>query len=383
MMDTQRLPFSHLRILDLTRARSGPTAARQFADWGADVIMIESPDGGDELTGGRHSPDFQNLHRNKRSILLDLKDEGDRVVFLDLVRSADVLLENYRPDVKQRLGIDYETLHAVNPRLVYGSISGFGQDGPNAMRPGIDQIAQGYAGLMSVTGIPGQGPVRAGYAVTDSVAGLYCALGVMTALIDREISGVGRWVRTSLLEAGIALLDFQAARYLAEGVVPGQEGNQHPTGVPMGMFATADGYVNIGAATSATFAKFARVVGRTEWLEDPRFADASARYQSRDALREEIGHALARRTSAEWIADLADEGVPCGPVYGLDEVFADQQVQHLGMTRNATSATRGAQILVSQPIQISGIPFVVRTSAPEAGSDGDAVISALRSGGHS
>lgn len=366
-MGADRLPLAGIRVLDLTRARSGPTAARQFADWGADVIMIESPLSGDELTGGRDSADFQNLHRNKRSIQIDLKDEGHRQAFYDLVASADVVIENYRPDVKHRLGIDYDTLARINPALVYASISGFGQDGPNAGRPGIDQIVQGYSGLMSVTGIPGQGPVRSGIAVTDTVAGLYCTIAILMALLDRQVSGKGRWVRTSLLESAIGLLDFQAARWLVDREVPGQEGNHHPTGVPMGLFATADGHINLGVASENTFSRFARLAGREDWLGDERFTSAAARYRNRDAMREEVSAVLATRTSAEWIEACNAQGLPCGPVLRIDEMFDDPQVRHLDMTRTVELEGRSEPALVGQPITLSDARFTVRATAPRAG----------------
>ncbi|MEI7932149.1 MAG: CoA transferase, partial [Alphaproteobacteria bacterium] len=240
-MTAPPLPLSRFKVLDLTRVRAGPTATRQFADWGADVVMVESLEGNGDMLGGRDRSDFQNLNRNKRSIALDLKSPAGHAVFLRLAARADVLFENFRPDVKHRLGIDYETLKALNPALVYVSISGYGEDGPYANRPGLDQVIQGIGGLMSVTGLPGQGPVRAGIAAADFSAGLYAALGAMTALLEREATGEGRWVRTSLLQAQVAILDFQAARYLVEGEVAGQAGNDHPTATPMGLFKTADG----------------------------------------------------------------------------------------------------------------------------------------------
>jgi formyl-CoA transferase len=367
-MTAAPLPFSHLRVLDLTHARAGPTMARQFADWGADVIMVEAPDGANELTGDRRSSDFQNLHRNKRSIALDLKREDCRQAFYDLVRTADVVIENYRPDVKYRLKIDYETLRAINPRLVYGSISGFGEDGPNAHRPGVDQIMQGYGGLMSVTGLPGQGPVRAGIALVDTTAGLYGTIAVLTALVERGVTGQGRWVRTSLLETQIALLDFQAARWLVEGEVPVQVGNQHPTGVPMGTFETADGHVNLCAAGNAMFRKFASLVGREDWLADPRYASVGARYHNRDALIDEVSAVMRTRPSAAWISVCNEAGLPCGPIYRVDEMFEDPQVKHLNVTRTVTSPALGELELLGQPIAMAGVDFEIRAPAPEPGA---------------
>ena len=377
-MQEQALPFAHLRVIDLTRARSGPTAARQFADWGADVIMVESANLANDLTGDRHGSDFQNLHRNKRSIALDLKDQRDRAVFLDLVRDADVLLENFRPDVKRRLKIDYETLSAINPRLIYGSISGFGEDGPNALRPGVDQIAQGYGGLMSVTGLAGQGPVRTGVAITDIAAGLFAALGVMTALIERQRTGKGRWVQTSLLQSCIALLDFQAARWLIDGEVPAQEGNHHPTGVPMGTFETADGAINIAAAGDSMFSKFCEVAGKREWLSDPRFSSNHTRFENRDILRQAVAEILKQRDSESWIEALNAAGVPCGPIYTIDEVFADAQVRHLNTTHRFTSPHMGELEILAQPIVMAGVKTDVRRAAPEMGEHGEEILAELR-----
>lgn len=377
-MQDHTLPFSHLRVIDLTRARAGPTAARQFADWGADVIMVESPDVANDLTGDRHGSDFQNLHRNKRSIALNLKDECDRAVFFDLVRTADVLLENYRPDVKHRLKIDYDTLSTINPRLVYGSISGFGEDGPNALRPGVDQIVQGYGGLMSVTGIPGQGPVRTGVAITDISAGLFAALGVMTALIEREATGKGRWVQTSLLQSCIALLDFQAARWLIDHKVPQQEGNHHPTGVPMGTFDTQDGQINVAAAGNSMFSKFCRATGKEDWLLDPRFATNEARFENRDALREEVAAVIRSKPSKSWITALNAVGVPCGPIYTIDQVFQDEQVQHLETTRHVQSPCCGPLDVLAQPITIQGVSSDIRRPAPEQGEHTEEILAELR-----
>lgn len=379
MTDTQRLPLSHIRVIDLTRARSGPTAARQFADWGADVIMVESETVKNDLTGNRQGSDFQNLHRNKRSIALDLKQEADRDIFFDLVKTADVVLENFRPDVKHRLGIDYEALREVNPRLVYGSISGFGEDGPNALRPGVDQIAQGYGGLMSVTGLPGQGPVRSGIAVTDIAAGLHLAIAVMIALLEREVTGEGRWVRTSLLQSSISLLDFQAVRWLVDGVVPGQEGNQHPTAAPMGSFETADGMINVAAAGDGMFAKFCRIAGHLEWLEDSRFQTNAARRANREVLLAEVAAVLKSRTSESWITELNAAGVACGPIYAIDRMFEDPQVQHLKTTRTVTSPKRGDMELLAPAYDIAGVSNAIRMAAPDLGQHGDEIIRELSS----
>jgi len=365
-------PLSRFKVLDLTRVRSGPTAVRQFADFGADVVMIEAPDGGITV-GGRDGSDFQNLNRNKSSLTLDLKSDAGRAVFLRLAKTADVVFENFRPDVKRRLGIDYETLSEANPRLVYVSISGFGEDGPYADRPGLDQIVQGMGGLMSITGLPGQGPVRAGIAVADTCAGLYAALGAMTALLEREVTGKGRWVRTSLLQAQIAALDFQAARWLMEGEVAGQAGNDHPTAAPMGLFPTADGVMNLAVAGQGMFEAMCRTLGLDNLIDDARFK-GRARIQNREALNAAVTGATKTQTTAHWVAALNAAGVPCGPVNRIDEVFDDPQVKHLEMARTASHPRLGDISLVGQPIVISDVPGDIAKAAPERGEDAQVVL---------
>jgi crotonobetainyl-CoA:carnitine CoA-transferase CaiB-like acyl-CoA transferase len=369
------LPLERFKVLDLTRARAGPAAVRQFADWGAEVLMVEGHSQV-ELSGHRDSSDFQNLHRGKRSLSLDLKAPEGREVLYQLVRDADVLFENYRPDVKHRLGVDYETLRKINPRLVYVSISGFGQDGPYRERPAVDQIIQGMAGLMSITGSPGQGPMRAGIAVSDCAAGIYGALGAMMALLEREVTGEGRWVRTSLLQSLIGLTDFQAARWLTDGQVPEQAGNDHPSMTPMGLFPTADGSVNIAATGASLFGRFCEAAGAERLLADPRFADSRARATNRDALADEIRAITRTRPSAYWIETLNAHGVPCGPVYRMDEVFADPQVQTLGLVQPVEHPRLGRLSLVGQPIEVEGVEPSL-TPAPERGADTDAVLAQL------
>jgi len=322
--------LSHLRVIDLTRVRAGPTCIKQFADWGADVIKIEMPDSEDML-GERQGSDFQNLHRNKRSLTLNLKDPRGVEVLKRLARTADILVENFRPDVKHKLGIDYETLAAENPRLIYASISGFGQDGPYRDRAGFDQVAQGMGGLMWVTGLPGGGPVRAGIPIADLSAGLFAALGVLIALQERSISGKGQWVQSSLLSAMVAMMDFQAARWLVEGEVAGQAGNDHPTSMPTSVYPTADGFVNVAASGNPIFGRMCEAFGDSALARHPDYANAKLRSKNRVALNEAIARHTGRYTSPALIELLASAGVPCGPIYKMDQVFADPQVQHLGL----------------------------------------------------
>jgi formyl-CoA transferase len=379
MMDgvPTKLPLDDIRVLDLTVARAGPTCVRQLADWGADVIRVEPPGpGGTGLIGSRHGPDFQHLHRNKRSLSLNLKAPGAHEVLMRLVDSADVLIENMRPPVKHRLGFDFDSVHARNPRLVYGSISGFGQDGPYAGRGGVDQIAQGMGGLMSVTGLGGE-PTRAGIPVSDLAAGLYLAIGVLVALHDRDRTGSGRWVQTSLLESMIAMMDFQAARWTLGHEVPEPAGNHHPTNVPMGCFATADGYVNIGAADGRLLRGLCEVIG-LPWLPaDPRFDSPAARSANRAELNALIGERLATQTSDTWVAALNEVGVPCGPVYRMDEVFADPQVEHLAMTEPVTHPVLGQLHVVRNAVRMTDAPPSVRAPSPDVGDHTDEVLDEL------
>ena len=369
------LPLAHIRVLDLTRVRAGPTCVRQLADWGADVVKIEQPGQGDGQMGdARLGPDFQNLHRNKRAITLNLKSPAGKEVFMRLAKSADVVVENYRPDVKHRLGIDYEAIKAINPGVVYASISGFGQDGPYGKLPGFDQVAQGMGGLMSITGLPGQGPVRAGIPVADLSAGLYAAIGVMVALLARTQTGAGQWVQTSLLQAQISMLDFQAERWLLAKEVPPQSGNNHPTGIPTGVFRTKDGHINIAATGAAIYQRFCEVMGREDWLTDERFNTPPRRSTNRDEMNAEIEAITSTKTSRAWIEAFNEAGVPAGYIYSIDEVFDDPQVQHLGMAAPVTHPELGSIELVAQPVHLSGAPSDIRTPTPDLGEHNDEVL---------
>jgi formyl-CoA transferase len=369
-----RLPLDDLRVLDLTAARAGPQCVRQLSDWGADVIRVEPPTRRPADMGDRRNSDFQNLHRNKRSITLDLKTEQGRAVFLRLAERSDVVVENMRPAVKHRLGVDYDAVRAVNPRIVYASISAFGQDGPGSQRGGVDQIAQGMGGLMSVTGEPDGEPVRAGYAVTDLAAGLHAAVGILVALHERERTGEGRWVRTSLLEAAIGLLDFQAARYTVDGVVPPRTGNHHPTLSPMGCFRTADGHMNVAAIDGRMWEAFSRLL---ELPDDPRFVDTDERARHRAELEELVAARLRTRTTAQWIAALEDAGVPCGPVNDVAGVFADPQVRHLAMDQPVQHPELGELRLVANAATLDGVPRRLRTAAPAAGEHTAEILAEL------
>ncbi len=369
-----RLPLARFKVIDLTRVRAGPTAVRQLADWGADVIKVEAPAGDAGLGGARLGPDFQNLHRNKRSITLDLKKPEGLEIMQRLVRDADVVVENYRPDVKFRLGVDYELLRAINPRLIYASVSGFGQDGPYRDRPGFDQIAQGMGGLMSITGLPGQGPVRVGIPVADLTAGIFAAMGILIALLEREESGEGQWVQSSLLAAQIAMLDFQAARWLIAKEVPGQAGNNHPTSIPTGVFKTADGHINIAAAGNEIYRRLCKALDAGHLATDPDYMTDKGRSDNRDRLNAAIEAITIGRPSAEWIERLNAAGVPSGPIYRMDEVFADPQVKHIGIATPVDHPKLGPVALVGQAVTLTRTPWALRSPTPEAGEHTDSVL---------
>ena len=369
-------PLSGITVLDLTVARAGPTAVRQLADWGADVIRIEAP-ARDGLGGARDGFDFQNLHRNKRALTLNLKEPDGRNIFLELCERADVVVENFRAEVKKRLGIDYETVRARNPRIVYGSISGFGQDGPYRDRPGVDQIAQGLGGLMSVTGLPGQGPVRVGIPISDLSAGLYLSIGILLALIERQRSGEGQWLHTSLLEAQIAMLDFQATRWLIGGEVPPQAGNHHPTGTPMGVYPSADGHINIAAPGNRMFRILCQELGAPELADHPDYDHPVKRSRNRDALNAELSGYTQKRKSDEWIERLNGAGIPCGPINRIDQTFADPQVRHLGIATPVEHPRLGQLELVGQPVHLTRTPQRMRSAAPDLGEHTDELLAEL------
>jgi formyl-CoA transferase len=369
--------LSHIRVIDLTRVRSGPTAVRQLADWGADVIKVEAPESVEPdgaLGASRHTSDFQNLHRNKRSITLNLKQPEAIEILMKLVETSDVVVENFRPDVKDRLGVNYESLKSRNPKIILASISGFGQDGPYAKRPGFDQIAQGMGGLMSITGAPGEGPMRVGIPVADLTAGLFCAMGIQTALLEREKSGVGQWVNTSLLQAQIFMLDFQAARWLSEKNVAGQAGNNHPTSVPTGVFKTSDGSINLAVAGETIWRRFAEAVDKKEWLEMDEFKDAKERLKNRDYLNKLIEGVTIFKTSDEWVKKLEKVGVPCGPINSIDKVFNDPQVKHLGIAQSIKTIPFGQTELVGQPFNLSRSPSTMKQRPPEKGEHNEDVL---------
>ena len=375
---TQQEALSHLRVIDLTRVRAGPTCVKQFADWGADVIKVEMPNvAADEGFGPRAGSDFQNLHRNKRSITINLKDKRGIEIFTRLVKTADIVIENFRPAVKHKLGIDYETLARENPRLIYASISGFGEDGPYRERAGFDQVAQGMGGLMWVTGLPGHGPVRAGIPVADLSAGLFAALGILIALQERSVSGKGQWVQSSLLSAMVTMMDFQAARWLMEGEVPGQAGNDHPTSMPTSVYPTSDGFVNIAAAGDAIYTRMCNALGLPDLAQHEDYVTADLRSTNRERLNETIA-ARSREFSSEELIDLLNRaGVPSGPINKMDQVFKDPQVKHLGMAASVPAGESGERKLVGPAMKLSRTPSKMKRSMGPAGEHNDEILREL------
>jgi crotonobetainyl-CoA:carnitine CoA-transferase CaiB-like acyl-CoA transferase len=373
------VPLSTIRVIDLTRARSGPTCIRQLSELGAQVIKIEPPDPGVDDAGGgeREDFDFQNLHPNKRSLTLNLKSDAGLAVLFRLVERSDVVVENFRPDVKHRLGIDYDALAKINPRLVYGSISGFGQTGPYSERPGLDQIAQGLSGLMTVNGEPGRGPMRVGLPIADLTAGFMLAFAIVAALYERERSGRGQWVHTSLLQANIRLMDFQAARYLLAGEVPGQAGNYHPIYDPTGVYRARTGSLIIQAAGTRLFKRLCEAVGAPELLDDPRFVNPRDRIKHRPEMTVELEKRLATRDADEWVELLTAAGVPAGPVLNVEQSFADSQVQTLPVVAPVKHSTYGDQRLLGHGFNLERTPPRICSAAPERGEHTDEILGEL------
>jgi crotonobetainyl-CoA:carnitine CoA-transferase CaiB-like acyl-CoA transferase len=371
--------LSHVRVIDLTQVRAGPTCCRQLADWGADVVQVQMPEHmrGDDTLGGQEGSDYQYTHRNKRSITLNLKEPEGIVLLKRLIVGADVVVENFRPDVKFRLGIDYESLKADNPGLVYASISGFGQTGPLAQRPGFDQIAQGMGGLMSVTGQPGGEPMRVGIPIADLCAGIFAAQGILVALIERQKSGLGQWVQTSLLQSMVYMMDFQTSRWLIDGEVASQAGNFHPTSIPTGVYKARDGYMNIAVFGSKIWERFCNILGAPQWVTDARYVDKRGRSVNRDALNAEINARLAEHDCAYWIERLNAGGVACGLINRMDSVFEEAQVQHLGMVQEVISAHHGKQRMVGQPVQLQRTPSRIARATPKRGEHTEEVLGKL------
>ena len=373
---TSKRALERFSVLDLTRVRSGPTAVRQLADWGAKVIKVELPEKLDksQLSGPRSGSDFQNLHRNKRSLSLNLRSKRGLDIFKKLVSKSDIVVENFRPDVKHRLGIDYETLKKLNDRLIYASISGFGQNGPYKDRPGFDQIAQGMGGLMSITGKPGGGPMRVGIPIADLTAGLFCAQGIMIALLEREVSGQGQWVQTSLLQAQAFMLDFQAARWLIDKEVPAQAGNNHPTVIPTGVFRTLDGHINIAGGGQIIWRRLCDALELSALITDSKYESPDARSNNRDKLNTLIEEQTVMKTSKYWVEHLNANSVPCGEINSIDQVFENPQIKHLEMVEELKPSNQNKVSLLGQPVIMSRSSSEIKLRSPESGEHNKQIL---------
>jgi formyl-CoA transferase len=385
-------PLSSYKVLDLSRVRAGPTAVRQLSDWGAQVIKVEMPSGDDDDDETDKS-DYQNMQRNKRSIAINLKHSDGLKILKQLVSTADIFIESFRPDVKYRLGIDYETLRQINPRLIYASLSGFGQTGPYKNRPGYDQVIQGKSnyekklfffivysgmgGLMSVTGLPGQGPVRAGIPIADLSTGLLLANGILIALLERHSSGQGQSIETSLLASQIFMLDLQAARYLVDGQIPTQAGNHHPTSIPTGTFRTLDGHINIAASEQSAFQRLCKTLNVENLASNPDYLTLEKRSMNRDQLNSELENILVTKSMEDWINELTKASIACGPIYRIDETFADPQVKHLQLATHIEHPRRGSIELVGQPITMSRSQWLIQRIAPRCGEHTREILNEL------
>lgn len=372
-----KLPLAGYTVLDLTLARAGPSAVRLLADWGANVIRIEPPAMGEGITGSRDTPDSQNLHRNKRGLTINLKTVEGLALFMKLAGQADIIVENFRKDVKHRLGIDYESVKEVNPAIIYASISGFGQEGPYSERPGVDQIVQGTSGLMSITGEPGQGPMRVGIAISDTSAGMFLGQGILLALLHREKTGEGQWVHTSLLEAMLCKIDFQGARYTMNGEIPGQEGNNHPYMSPMGVFDTSDGKVNLAASSEKMFKAVVLALGIPALAEDERFSSHGGRLKHRHELWTLINAETSKRSTEVLVELINNEaGCPCGPIYNIGEAFEDEHAKALQMTKVAHHDRLGDINLIRSPINMSAFDRSddFDRPGPDAGQHSDEIL---------
>jgi formyl-CoA transferase len=377
-----------LRVVDLTQVMAGPFCTMLLADFGADVIKVEPPDGdlsrsmgGERLKmrGSDRAP-FLALNRNKRSVVLDLKQPHDLERLLGLVATADVLVENYRPGVAERLGIGYTTLSGAHPRLIYASISGFGQTGPYADRPGFDLIAQGMSGVMSVTGTPGGDPVKCGVPVSDLAAGLYAVTAILSALVARQRTGRGQHVEASLFEAALGLSVWETTEYWATGDPPSALGSAHRLSAPYQAVRAADGHVTIAALTPAHWERLCGVVGRADLATDPRFASNADRLANRAALIAELESALAADTVATWVDRLVAEGIPAGPLYDYAQVFADAHTQARRMVETVEHPVEGTVRTLGFPVKMSDTPPAIRLAPPLLGQHTEDVLRAVSTG---
>ena len=374
-------PLAGVKVLDMTEHMAGPYCTMILADMGADVIKLERPGAGDSSRamgdGSERNPYFRYINRNKQSLTLDYKAPRGREIFLKLVAGMDVLVENYRPTVMDRAGLGYETLRKENPRLIYAQLSGFGSDGPYREKGGFDLIAQGMGGIMHVTGEPDGPPTSVGLPICDLGTGMWGAQGVLAALYERQRTGQGQKIECSLLETAVAFSSWTSAGWLADHVEPARMGSRHRQNAPYQRFETKDGYMMIGAAGQGIWERCAKALGHPEWADDPRFRRGPDRRKNRFVLEKEITAVLATAPSAHWIKALDDAGVPCGPVYNYEQLFADPQVQHREMVVHVDDAELGRVPHIRTPVRMSASDVSVRVTAPKLGQHTDKILAGL------
>ncbi|MCY0906179.1 CaiB/BaiF CoA transferase family protein [Arthrobacter sp. H14-L1] len=372
-----------LLVLDLTRILSGPFATMTLADLGADVIKIEQPGAGDDTRQwgppfqGEEAAYFLAVNRNKRSLAVDLKSPEGLQIVLDLARRADIVVENFRPGTAARLGLGYDDLARENPGLVYASISGYGQTGPESDRAGYDAIAQARSGIMSVTGESGGPPVRVGVSSADLVAGMWATIGILAALHEKQRTGSGQWVDISLLDGSVSWLTYVSSGYFASGDIPQRYGSAHPTIAPYQAFGTADGFVMVAVGNDSLWRKYATAVGRSDLAADERFATNPSRVAQRQTLIPLLEQIMRERTTAEWVADLDAAGVPVGPIQTVDQALKDPQVLARNMVSELVHPTAGPMKVVGCPVRLTRTPPSVRTAPPLLGQDTDEVLAGL------
>lgn len=375
-------PLSGIRVLDLTRAMAGPFCTQLLGDMGAEVIKVEHPQGGDETR--RWGPFwngvscyFLSANRNKKSVALDLKSETGREIALRLARRSDVVVENFRPGAVARLGLDYETLAASNPRLIYCSLSGFGQNGPRAQEPAYDLLMQGFAGLMRLTGFPDGSPVRAGLPVSDLAAAVYAAFGIASALFQRERDGRGQKVETSLMEGQISWLSYYLVGYFADGVVPKGMGSAHHSLTPYKAYEAQDDYFVLAVGNDGLWRRLCEAIGAPEMVNDPRFATNVERLKNRETMDARLEAIFGQRPAEEWIACISTAGVPCGPINTMDRIAADPQVHHMAMVQSVSHPEIPDLKLSGIPVRFSETPGTIQSPPPLLGEHTDEILSDL------
>ena len=377
------MPLEGIRVLDLSRILAGPFCTMMLGDMGAEVIKVENPVGGDDTRGwppfyeGGESSYFQSVNRNKKSLTLNLKAEEGKSILRGLVEESDILIQNFRPGAIERLGFDWDTCHALNPRLIYASVSGYGQSGPSKERPAYDILLQGEGGLMSITGAEGGGGFKTGIAIADLTTAMFATQGILLAIIARERTGKGQYVDTAIQDGQAALMSHAAGNFFATGTPPGRLGNRHPSIAPYRDFPCSDGELIVAAANDSLWQRFARAIGRVDLADDPKWDTNAARVSGRNELEAEIEETMRSRTRAEWAEIVSDAGVPCGPVRTIEELCADPQIHHREMVVEMEHARTGVLKVMGNPMKLSDTPGELRLPPPLLGEHTDEILTSL------